>query len=367
MDYFRVFKSLVFIFSPVVLAEDSRGLIFCDNSDRIFFYLYTDQNPVAAQIINSNNLTVVNYTNYKPECSTAIFSHGFVSNALDACSQVIKNGYLSSNEYDCQNIFLVDWSDCASNIDYVGPVFFVENVGNRIGDLVDYLVNNLSTPIENIHVIGHSLGAHIAGFAGKSVKNRGMELTWVTGLDPAAPLFYGLPPENRLSDTDGLCVETLHTTQGLGFPCALGKVSYFVNGGKLQPGCKNGFNFLEIEGCSHSLACNYYAEAVHLKGKNKYLSEKCISRNCCNTKADPDQKPGTNSTCNSLGIFAFNTNPYDSHNSEDYGIGPDGAVSCNGAECYQNPVFYPCQGKTCNNVNFVANDVSQEETTCFSC
>lgn len=363
MNYFRIIKSLTFILCRFALAEDSRGLLFCDNGDRVFYYLYTDKHPVAAQIIKSNNLTVVDYTDYNPGCTTSIVVHGWMSNALDMCTQVIKNGYLSSTEYDCQNIFVVDWSECASNMDYFGPAYFVENVGNRIGDLVEHLVEKLSTPIENIHVVGHSLGAHVAGFAGKSVQKRGMELYWVTGLDPAAPLFYPLPQGHRLSRTDGLCVETLQTTQGDGFPVAIGKVSYFVNGGVLQPGCKQGLNLLSIETCSHILACNYYAEAVRLNTKNKFFSEKCKSRNCCNTKADLDQKPGTNSTCKTLGIFAFNTNAYGVDNQEDYGLGPDGAVPCSGKECYQSAVFLPSPGKTCDNVDFFENVPDEDDIT----
>uniref|UniRef100_T1GQE4 Lipase domain-containing protein n=1 Tax=Megaselia scalaris TaxID=36166 RepID=T1GQE4_MEGSC len=166
----------------------------------------------------------------------------------------------------------------------------------------------------------------------------------ITGLDPAAPLFYKLPETHRLSMNDATCVETLHTTQGAGFPCELGRVSYFVNGGTVQPGCVPSYNLISVETCSHSIAHNYYAEAIRLGNDNLFYSEKCENRNCCQEKADVVQKPGTNSTCKNSGIFAFNTHPYGLNATEDYGLGTDGAVSCSGKECYQNSIFYPCKG-----------------------
>jgi predicted alpha/beta hydrolase len=43
--------------------------------------------------------------------------------------------------------------------------------------------------IENFHFIGHSLGAQIMGQVGRTTKDRRVELTRITGLDPAGELF----------------------------------------------------------------------------------------------------------------------------------------------------------------------------------
>lgn len=47
------------------------------------------------------------------------------------------------------------------------------------------LQNNYEMDPKNVHIIGHSLGAHTAGYAGTLVPGLGR----ITGLDPAEPYF----------------------------------------------------------------------------------------------------------------------------------------------------------------------------------
>ncbi|KAI8124047.1 Phospholipase A1 [Lucilia cuprina] len=48
----------------------------------------------------------------------------------------------------------------------------------------------MKIPAENIHLIGHSLGAHMWGYAGVYFQNiLGKKLHVITGLDPANPVF----------------------------------------------------------------------------------------------------------------------------------------------------------------------------------
>lgn len=58
-----------------------------------------------------------------------------------------------------------------------------------------------------MHIIGHSLGAHTAGYAGERIEGLGR----ITGLDPAEPYFQGMPPHTRLDPTDAKLVDVIHT------------------------------------------------------------------------------------------------------------------------------------------------------------
>lgn len=76
-------------------------------------------------------------------------------------------------------------------------------------------------------VLGHSLGAHCAGHAGKQVI-RG-RIAVIVGLDPAGPLF-SIDSNDRLDHTDADHVEMMATdTEFLGFELPLGHSNFYVN------------------------------------------------------------------------------------------------------------------------------------------
>lgn len=60
----------------------------------------------------------------------------------------------------------------------------------------------------DVHLIGHSLGAHTAGYAGEKL---GGNIGRITGLDPAEPYFQGMPNHLRLDPTDARLVDVIHT------------------------------------------------------------------------------------------------------------------------------------------------------------
>ncbi|CAH2003312.1 unnamed protein product [Acanthoscelides obtectus] len=122
-----------------------------------------------------------------------------------------------------------------------------------------------------IHIIGHSLGAHIAGFAGKALKRHNKVLSRITGLDPAGPYFgiFWQHPEERLNKDDALIVDSIHTDGGkYGVDFALGTLDIVVNGGySPQPGCIESFGMVTTLGealgqgfCSHARATYYFLE-----------------------------------------------------------------------------------------------------------
>lgn len=98
------------------------------------------------------------------------------------------------------------------------------------------------------HLIGHSLGAHVAGFAGKHLDGK---LPHITGLDPAGPHFTGQQKEFRLWYTDATFVEAIHTdTQSilpLGSAEACSHLDFYPNGGGKQPGCNSLLWFLQFQ------------------------------------------------------------------------------------------------------------------------
>jgi hypothetical protein len=70
-----------------------------------------------------------------------------------------------------------------------GPVpwYFVavenaQNVGQRTGQFVQFMINNLQLSPEDVHVVGFSLGGQLVSFIGRETNGK---LARITGLDPA--------------------------------------------------------------------------------------------------------------------------------------------------------------------------------------
>jgi len=75
------------------------------------------------------------------------------------------------------NVICVDWEAGAVIPNYVRAAANTRLVGKQLSMLLDGLNKHMGLPFHNIHVIGFSLGAHVAGFAGAELKN----LSRITG------------------------------------------------------------------------------------------------------------------------------------------------------------------------------------------
>lgn len=82
-------------------------------------------------------------------------------------------------------------------------------------------------------------------------------LVFLTGLDPAGPLFEGVEEERRLSPDDADFVDVLHTYTrealgvSIGIQQPIGDIDIYPNGGEVQPGCALG-DVLAVAGSKFS-------------------------------------------------------------------------------------------------------------------
>ena len=79
------------------------------------------------------------------------------------------------------NVICVDWSAGAADPNYVRAAVNTRLVGRQVALLIEN-INNSNVDgkkiNDKIHIIGFSLGAHVAGFAGHQLKN----LSRITGM-----------------------------------------------------------------------------------------------------------------------------------------------------------------------------------------
>lgn len=192
----------------------------------------------------------------------------------------IKNLILEKKD---ENIICIDWSKGASGINYQRARGNTRVVGAQITRLIKLLHKNNGLDLDKVLLLGHSLGAHIMGYAGKDVQKRmdGKKVARILGLDPAGPCFgwgdVNYDPNDRLSHDDAKLVEAVHTNSawgGLGIDVLIGHFDYFPNGGKSQPGCEIFLNEIIMPfrildaywGCSHSIAHSFVSHNLDKYG-----------------------------------------------------------------------------------------------------
>lgn len=190
-----------------------------------------------------------------PTHGVKILCHGWNGDVSTEWYTNASEAYLHSGE---KNVIAIDWGFYA-NQKYPEAVEDVFNVGKFVGEKVLALHQATEIPLDQFHLIGHSLGAHVMGMVGQYiVKNSGKKVGRITGLDPAGPLFDREDNEYRLSADDAYFVDAIHTnTIFLGYKSAIGHVDFWPNGGRDQTGCNGDLS------CSHNIAPQFFAESIN--------------------------------------------------------------------------------------------------------
>jgi hypothetical protein len=275
------------------------------------FILYNKKTSGLGEVISATRAGA----SFNASAPIKFITHGFIQNGFHKWILEMKDAILSAEDV---NVIVVDWSK-GNGLPYMQATANTQVVGAEIAKLVNTFVNTLGVKARDVHLIGHSLGAHISGYAGSKIVGLGR----ITGLDPAGPYFEFTEPAVRLDPTDALFVEAIHTDGaatlqiGLGLMQKVGHVDYYPNGGKNQPNCPdvpgkilgaifNGL-FLNMAGiedttaCSHSAAITYFTESIRDKSC-KFTAFPCTS------KADFDagkcMRCSSPNGCNQMGYWS---------------------------------------------------------------
>jgi len=260
------------------------------------------------QIGNTSALAESGFSNKK---KTKILAHGFQQSGYTSGSILaMRDAYLLRE--DC-NFISVDWASLATFPFYIRAVTYSTLVGEQTGNLINFLVEQ-GADLKDFHVIGFSLGAHVAGKAGATVNG---VLPRITGLDPAYPLFSMVNTDQRLDTTDAEFVDVIHThsglliTSGLSFLDPIGHVDFYPNGGSAQVGCGliSGFLCDMLEACSHGRALDYFTESINsLTGFTGVCCESYYKFQVGDCSDNPTALMGEPATKTDCEVFYLNTN-----------------------------------------------------------
>lgn len=240
------------------------------------FFLYTRNHPdLPGESISAVHLGRFNFSK-----ETKVIIHGFTDRSTNKWVLDMKNELLKAGDF---NVVAVDWSGSGNT-----PTNYDAAAANTV--IVATVTHQLLTTMihvgatsQRIHLIGHSLGAHVSGYIGRDLPN----IARISGLDPAGPNFYVSDTRDRLDPTDATFVDVIHSNaamkvvDGFGHLDPLGHVDFYPNGGWSQPSCAshavnvlaqtvlslistfNVDNAMDVMACNHMAAVYYYTSSIN--------------------------------------------------------------------------------------------------------
>ncbi|KAJ8918549.1 hypothetical protein NQ315_013054, partial [Exocentrus adspersus] len=251
---------------------------------------------------------------YNNDSDIIILIHDFTANGYTGWVKHLAKVVLDKTPH--KNIISVDWQRGAEP-PYDQAISNARVVALEIILLLKELKEKADVDFSQVHVIGHGVGAHIAGYVGTTYNS----IKKITGLDPSGPRFEGLPDLVKLNPTDAKYVEVLHTdaydSRSQGAREAMGHSDFYVNNGLQQPDCPMNTTFPELisiernslnggqisPGCNHKRAFKYFIEAV--TGQDcVFLGIKCDSYEDFND-GKCTSCANSNGTCRTFGFTTY--------------------------------------------------------------
>ncbi|XP_048396184.2 phospholipase A1 member A isoform X2 [Stegostoma tigrinum] len=196
---------------------------------KVQFMLLTRRNPSCAQPISDSN--DIQNSNFNGSLPTKLIMHGYrVTGSKPSWVDTLAKELLGAMDV---NVVIVDWI-IGSTALYHNAVRNSIELGLKIAILIGNLMSHGSTE-DSFHLIGISLGAHVAGFVGRMFKGK---LGQITGLDPAGPEFSKASVHQRLDPGDAVFVEAIHSdSDKFGISRPVAHIDFYLNDGKDQPKC----------------------------------------------------------------------------------------------------------------------------------
>ncbi|XP_042235179.1 pancreatic triacylglycerol lipase-like isoform X2 [Homarus americanus] len=275
------------------------------------FLLHTRAEPAESEkFYISADKDAIDATTFDPAKPIKIICHGFIDTGNTVWLKDMAKAFLSYGDY---NVIRVNWGDGSLPM-YFQATANTRVVGLEIAYLVNFFISEYGVDPANVHLLGHSLGSHVSGYAGEKIKNLGR----ISGLDPAGPYYTSTPSFIRLDDTDAVYVDNIHTDAdsilmlGYGTEQAMGNVDFYPNSGHDQPGCipvTIALEFItdipdgvrDLVACSHGRAYKLYTDSLY--EPCPYTAHECFDYDSfelgrCATCNDD------NSKCAHMGIHA---------------------------------------------------------------
>ncbi|XP_039962015.1 vitellogenin-3-like [Bactrocera tryoni] len=234
---------------------------------KINFQLRTACNNYSYPLLKSNQIW--RSPEFDPTKKVVILATGWTTTVNSS-----KTIDVLAKAYNCRgdvNFVAVDIANFVDTL-YTWSALNTDEIGENLAEGIVLLTQVV--PLENIHLIGHSLGAHIVGATGRYFNEKtGKFVPRITGLDPAKPCFNEGHVLSGLQRGDAKFIDIIHSNPGvLGKRDPMGDVDFYPGGlDPLPKGC------LHVV-CAHGRAWKYYAESVYPGNEMNFMGKRCTSQ-----------------------------------------------------------------------------------------
>jgi len=222
-----------------------------------------------------NDSSVLEGSGFKKSHDTVVLIDGFDS-PRTPFYKLAFDAFMANNRQP--NIILVDYRKLSGRESplavvplssiflYLNVLQNVDVLGERVGHFLHFLHSQGGIAPSNLHLVGMSMGCHVAGAASVFFKQKtgGLRIGRITGLDPAVTVYpLRVVTRLRASHKSADFIDSYHTNRG-----TLGEIveetadmNVYINGGSSQPGCEPyDQSFKPYPGlCSHLYAWEWFA------------------------------------------------------------------------------------------------------------
>lgn len=184
------------------------------------YWAFTDKDPSTPHDISYLNVSsITSLIELNPRLTVIV--HGFKTKDLSAF-YAIKDALFKLDDVSRRPsaVIVVDWREWAESAanffaGYNTAAKNVYGIGNQLAYLLFALRVKRQLHEDNVHLIGHSLGAQLVGVAARKAVlsyKFASKIARVSGLDPAGPRFNDY--NSFLSKDDAKFVDIVHTNAG---------------------------------------------------------------------------------------------------------------------------------------------------------
>lgn len=243
------------------------------------FAVFNGANRLYPKFLNIDDPDSAHTAGINPDGTIYFITHGFLESGKTKWIQRMLNLLLDKDPGS--TVIVIDWGK-GSNPPYNQACANIRLVGAIAAHMIHMIHEELRLKdLDRVHMIGHSLGSHLSGYTGYTLRvNFGLHLGRITGLDPAELAFTETDELVRLDPSDAQFVDVIHSDAtpfvpkiGLGLYEPIGHLDFYPNGGFNQPGCRRDFwkqpnsrfvsDMFQFFSCSHSRAYTYFIESIN--------------------------------------------------------------------------------------------------------